>query len=265
MKICNPTTSSQRHVIIINNKHLNKKPILKSKLTMLNHISPGRNNSGKITSYHKGGGHKKRYRKLNFYRNTNSVGIVTSIEYDPNRNANIASIYDLENNNYFYILSPINLTIGDIIKSGENLVEQTLGYCLPIEEISSGTAIHCLSLQKFGPSKIARSAGTYAYIVDKSLGYCLIILSSGKKISLPFNCYATIGVVSNDLYILSKHGKAGRSRWLGKRPKVRGVAMNPIDHPNGGGEGKKSGKGYSPWGKPKPKKRSKKIKTIYYD
>lgn len=163
MKICNPTTSSQRHVIIINNKHLNKKPILKSKLTMLNHISPGRNNSGKITSYHKGGGHKKRYRKLNFYRNTNSVGIVTSIEYDPNRNANIASIYDLENNNYFYILSPINLTIGDIIKSGENLVEQTLGYCLPIEEISSGTAIHCLSLQKFGPSKIARSAGTFPF------------------------------------------------------------------------------------------------------
>lgn len=152
------------------------------------------------------------------------------------------------------------MIIGDIVKSGENLIEQTLGYSLPIKEISSGVAIHCLSMQQFGPSKIARSAGTYAYIADKSSKYCQIVLNSGKKIFLPLNCYATIGIVSNDLYILSKKGKAGRSRWLGKRPTVRGVAMNPIDHPNGGGEGKKSGKGYSPWGKPKSKKYCKKKK-----
>jgi large subunit ribosomal protein L2 len=253
MEILNPTTSSQRHVIRINNKNLNKKPILKFKLTGLKRSS-GRNNSGKITSYHKGGGHKKRYRKLDFYRIQNSIGITTSIEYDPNRSANIASIYDLDKENYFYILAPIDLIVGDVVKSGEKLIEQRLGYSMPMEEIPVGSAIHNIALKKYGPAKITRSAGAYSYILDKSSGYCSIQLSSGKKCYVPLSCYATLGIVSNDLHFLSKLGKAGRSRWLNKRPTVRGVAMNPIDHPNGGGEGKKSGKGYTPWGKPKTKK-----------
>jgi large subunit ribosomal protein L2 len=253
MEILNPTTSSQRHVIKINNKNLKKKPILKHKLSGIK-CSSGRNNSGKITSYHKGGGHKKKYRKIDFYRVQNSVGITTSIEYDPNRSANIASVYDLEKEIYSYILAPIDLTIGDIVKSGEKLMEQRLGYSMPMEEISVRSAIHNISLKKGGPAKITRSAGTYSFILEKNSGYCSIQLSSGKKIYIPSTCYASLGVVSNDLHILSKLGKAGRTRWLNKRPTVRGVAMNPVDHPNGGGEGKKSGKGYSPWGKPKTKK-----------
>jgi large subunit ribosomal protein L2 len=253
MEILNPTTPSQRHVIKINNNSLNKKPILKFKLSGLKRSS-GRNNVGKITSYHKGGGHKRKYRQLDFYRVQNSIGIITSIEYDPNRSANIASVYDLDKESYYYILAPIDLIIGDVIKSGEKLIEQRLGYSMPMEEIPVGSAIHNISLKRGGPAKITRSAGTFSFILDKTAGYCSIQLSSGKKTNVPLSCYATLGIVSNDLHFLSERGKAGRSRWLNKRPTVRGVAMNPIDHPNGGGEGKKSGKGYSPWGKPKTKK-----------
>jgi large subunit ribosomal protein L2 len=252
MEILNPTTPSQRHVIKINNKNLNKKPILKFKLSGLKRSS-GRNNIGKITSYHKGGGHKRKYRQLDFCRIQNSIGIITSIEYDPNRSANIASVYDLDKESYYYILAPIDLILGDVIKSGEKLIEQRLGYSMPMEEIPVGSAIHNISLKKGGPAKITRSAGTFSFILDKASGYCSIQLSSGKKTRVALNCYATLGIVSNDLHFLSERGKAGRSRWLNKRPTVRGVAMNPIDHPNGGGEGKKSGKGYSPWGKPKTK------------
>lgn len=235
---------------MVNSKKLHKIPILKSKLAQLKR-SAGKNHSGKITSYHKGGGHKRRYRKINFFRNKACIGLITTIEYDPNRSANIASVYDIEKENYFYILAPLGLIIGDIVKSGEKLLEQRLGYSTPLEEISVGSTIHNIALQKSGYSKITRSAGSYSLVLDKSLGHCLVQLNSGKKINVPSNCYATLGVVSNDLHILSTLDKAGRSRWCNKRPHVRGVAMNPIDHPNGGGEGKKSGKGYSPWGKQK--------------
>jgi large subunit ribosomal protein L2 len=251
IQFLNPTTPSQRHVIKINNRYLNKKPIIKSKLIGLKNSS-GRNNSGKITVNHKGGRHKKKYRKINFYRNNESTGIITSIEYDPNRNANIASVYEFEKETYFYIISPIDLIIGDIVKSGKDLIELKLGYSVPLEKISEKLAIHNISLKKHEPAKITRSAGTYAFILEKISDYCLIQLSSGKRILIPSNCNATLGIVSNDLHFLSELGKAGRARWLNKRPTVRGVAMNPIDHPNGGGEGKKSGKGYiTPWGKPK--------------
>jgi len=254
MEILKPTTPSQRHVIKINDKNLNKKPILKFKLKGLKRSS-GRNNSGRITSYHKGGGHKKRYRKINFYRSVNSTGLITSIEYDPNRSANIASVYDLDKETYYYILAPIDLVVGDVVKSGENLLEHRLGYSMPMQEIPAGLAMHNVAVHRYGPSKITRSAGTYSFILDKASGYCSIQLSSGKKIRLPSDSYATLGIVSNDSHMLSTLGKAGRARWLNKRPTVRGVAMNPVDHPNGGGEGKKSGKGYSPWGKPKTKKK----------
>jgi len=244
---------------VVNNKNLHKNAILKSKLTQLKRLA-GRNHSGKITSYHKGGGHKRRYREINFFRNTNSIGLITTIEYDPNRSANIASVYNIEKENNFYILAPLGLTVGDIVKSGEKLIEQRLGYSSPLEEIAIGSVIHNISLQKSGPAKLVRSAGNYAIILDKSLGRCLIQLNSGKKISISTNCYATLGIVSNDLHILSTLNKAGKSRWCNKRPHVRGVAMNPIDHPNGGGEGKKSGRGYSPWGKPKKRKKHEPVK-----
>lgn len=230
----------------------NKKLILKSKLIPLKR-SLGKNHSGKITSFHKGGGHKKRYRKIDFYRNKNSIGIVTNIEYDPNRSANIASIYDIKEENYFYIIAPLGLVIGDVVKSGEKLLEQRLGYSMPLYEIPVGSIIHNIALQKLDLSKLTRSAGSYSLLIDKSFEFCLVQLNSGKKIYVKSNCYATLGMVSNELHILSKLNKAGQSRWCNKRPRVRGVAMNPIDHPNGGGEGKKSGKGYTPWGKMKKK------------
>lgn len=271
IKTLKPTTSSQRHVIKINNKYLNKKPILKLNIKGLK-ISSGRNNSGKITSRHKGGGHKKKYRKIDFCRKqyNNTTGIVMSIEYDPNRNAHIASVYEIKKKIYFYILAPLGLSVGDIIKNiiknnkkllekkeNEKTKELKLGYFSSLEKISEKLAIHNITLRANQPAKITRSAGTFSYILDKFLNYCLIELSSGKQVLVPLKCYATIGIVSNEFYILSEIGKAGRARWLNKRPFVRGTAMNPVDHPNGGGEGKKSGKGYiTPWGKQKKTKKS---------
>jgi large subunit ribosomal protein L2 len=240
-------TSSQRHLIQLNTKHLTKKPILKNKLKGLKNSS-GRNNSGKITVFHKGGGHKKRYRSINFKRINECTGITISIEYDPNRNSNIAAIYDLVKKKFFYMIAPKNLKIGDIVKSGSN-VEVKLGNSLPIAEIPVGSLIHNISSKIAGPANISRAAGTFSQLKEKSINYAKIQLSSGKQKLISPQCYATIGIVSNELSFLSKLGKAGRSRWLNKRPTVRGVAMNPIDHPHGGGEGKKSGKGKTPWGK----------------
>lgn len=247
-KIKKPTTSAQRHLIQLKRIDLtNKKPLLKSHTHGLKN-SNGRNNSGKITIRHKGGGHKKKYRIINFNRTNEVTGIVCSIEYDPNRNSNIASIYNLTNNKFFYIISPKNLKIGDIIKSGLN-VEPKLGYSLPISEIPVGSLIHCVTPKISKISQISRSAGTFCYLKEKTLNYAKIELSSGEQRLISPNCYATIGIVSNDLSFLTQIGKAGRSRWLNCRPTTRGVAMNPVDHPHGGGEGKKSGKGKTPWGK----------------
>lgn len=253
-----PVTSSLRNLITLKNNNLLKKPLVKYKLKGLKN-SNGRNNSGKITVRHKGGGHKKRYRIINFKRNTNSTGIICSIEYDPNRNTFISSVYDLTLNNFFYILSPNGLNVGEVVKSGNN-IEPFLGYSLPLSEISAGSVIHNVALKKNKISKLARSAGTFATVEKKTSKNAIVKLSSGKKQIISLNCYATIGVVSNDLFFLTKMGKAGKARWLNIRPSVRGVAMNPIDHPHGGGEGKKSGKGKTPWGKNVKKGLKKKFK-----
>lgn len=247
-KIKNPTTAAQRHLIQLNlNKFTTKKPLIKKNtIGLIN--SSGRNNSGKITIRHKGNGHKKTYRIINFKRTDEVTGIVCSIEYDPNRNSNIASIYNLDLNSFFYMLAPKNLKLGDIVKSGIN-IEPKLGYSLPISEISVGSLIHCVAPNPTKYSTISRAAGTFSYLKEKTLDYAKIELSSGEQRILPSKCFATIGIVSNELSFLTKIGKAGRSRWLNCRPSVRGVAMNPIDHPHGGGEGKKSGKGKTPWGK----------------
>jgi len=243
-----PTTPSQRHLIRINYVYLRKTPLLKSEVKGLKNSS-GRNNTGRITSFHKGGGHKQNYRKIDFTRKKNTVGIVTSIEYDPNRTANIASVYDFSLKKYSYIISPKNLEVGNIIKSGLN-AEISLGHSLPISKIPEGCFIYNVSYKKNGLSKISRAAGTFTNLLEKNSTDCRIILPSGEQRKISIDCYASIGIVSNELHSSISINKAGRSRWLNKRPTVRGVAMNPIDHPHGGGEGRKSGKDVTPWGKP---------------
>lgn len=237
-------------------KVLLSQPLLKKKIKGLNKKA-GRNNSGKITVRHIGSGLKRKYRKIEFNRTKISTGITCSIEHDPNRKAFIAAIYDFFTCNYFYILSPKNLKIGDIIESGLT-IEPKLGHSLPINKIPIGSYIHNLTLKNSKLAKITRAAGTFSRLKEKTLKYALIELSSKKYQILFSNSFATIGSISNELYFLTRLKKAGESRWLNIRPSVRGTAMNPIDHPNGGGEGKKSGKKKSFWGTKKLLKRKKK-------
>ena len=257
LKFLKPTTSSQRHVTRLNNKNLNKKPLLKTKVKGLKNSS-GRNNSGQITVFHKGGGRKRKYRKINFNRTFESTGIICSIEYDPNRSANIASVFDFIEKKFFYITAPINLTIGNIVKSGIKAGFSN-GNSLPLSEISVGNLVHNVSTKLFNPAQISRAAGTFSKLEEKTLKHAKLKLPSGKHILIPLSSYATIGVVSNEFSFLTQNGKAGKSRWLNQRPTVRGVAMNPIDHPHGGGEGKKSGKDVSPWGKANKRKKKSQV------
>lgn len=249
LKKTKPTTSSQRQLVQLNQKSLNlsKKPLLKQKLTGKKNLA-GRNHSGQITIYHKGGGAKKTYRKLNFFQHFNSTKVVCALEHDPNRNAFIAATFDFLNFSFSYILAPKNLKVGDIIKSGLE-IEPSLGSSLPISVIPIGTIVYNLSLKMFDKGKLSRSAGTFSIIKEKTAKYALIELSSGKQKYLSSKCFASIGEVSKELYFFTRLGKAGRSRWLNKRPTVRGVSMNPVDHPHGGGTGKKSGNLKTPWGK----------------
>lgn len=247
MKITTKLLIPQKHLIQLNTVKLKKKPLIKQKIKGLIKLA-GRNNSGKITIRHKGGGHKRRYRKIDFTRMRNSTGIVCSVEYDPNRNANVASIYDFRRKVFFYILAPKKLNIGDIVESGDN-IEPKLGNALPISEIPVGSYIHNISPKISKQAQISRAAGTFSKLKEKTLEYAIIELSSGEQRFISLKCYATIGIVSNEFAFLIKKRKAGQSRWVNKRPTVRGVAMNPVDHPHGGGEGKKSGKNKTPWGK----------------
>lgn len=256
-----PTTSSRRQLVKLNQKSLNlsKKPLLKQKLKGKKN-STGRNHSGKITVFHKGGGAKRRYREVNFSRTFNSTGIVCTLEHDPNRNAYIAAIFDFLNFDFFYILAPKNLKIGDIVKSGLE-IEPSLGSSLPISGIPIGTPIHNISPKVFEKGKISRAAGTFSIIKEKTDRHALIELSSGEQRYISSKCFASVGEVSKELHFLTRLGKAGQSRWLNKRPTVRGVAMNPVDHPHGGGEGKKSGNSRTPWGKPNFRGKTSKSKN----
>lgn len=242
-------TPSSRNTILLNTQ-VNKRPLLKSEIIGLTKTA-GRNNSGKIASRRKGGGHKRKFRKINFVRSSSYTGIIFSLEYDPNRSANIASVFDYKNKNYFYILAPKNLKIGDIVKSGVD-AEVKNGHTLPLSKIPVGSLIHNISPKSNTKAQISRSAGTFSQLVEKTAKTAKIRVSSGEYRKLSIDCLATIGRVSNEDILLTTLGKAGRSRWLNKRPKVRGVAMNPVDHPHGGGEGKTSGgrSSVSPWGKP---------------
>jgi large subunit ribosomal protein L2 len=216
-----------------------------------NHRNKGRNNRGIITIRHRGGGHKKLYRLIDFKRKKSSIeGIVASIEYDPNRNARIALINYLDGQK-MYILHPKNLNVGDSIFSGSGS-PLNIGNALPIEEIPLGTSIHNIELIPNRGGQIVRSAGTSAKILAKEGNYVTLRLPSKEIRLIRKECFATIGEVSNNDAFLVQSGKAGRTRWLGKRPTVRGSVMNPCDHPHGGGEGRtpigRTGP-LTPWGK----------------
>ena len=246
-----PTTPSQRHLTRLNRSHLTKKPTIKTKL-LGQKTGSGRNHSGKITIRRRGGGHKKRYRKINFLRNYKSIGIIVHIEYDPYRTANIAAVFDFAKHKFFYILAPKNLTVGSIIESGFE-AELYTGNSLPLFKIPEGSFIHNIPLNSKKTAQLTRAAGSFSIIKEKTRKHAKIQISSKKEKLIPIESYATLGILSNEDHFLTQRGKAGQSRWLNKRPKVRGVAMNPVDHPHGGGEGKKSGKNFSPWGKPNKK------------
>ena len=245
-----PVNASQRHLILVNKFFLKKVPLIKSKIVgILN--SSGRNNQGKITVRHKGGGAQHKYRFINFKINLITTGIITSLEYDPHRTAFIASVYDFLNRRYFFMLAPKNLNIGDVVKSGFS-AEVKIGHSLTLLKIPIGGFIHNISLRENRKAQFTRSAGTTAQLIEKTSKYCRVVLSSGIHKFIQPTCYATIGTVSNEFSFLKKINKAGRNRWLNRRPTVRGVAMNPVDHPHGGGEGKSSGgrSSVTPWGKP---------------
>nr|YP_009393561.1 ribosomal protein L2 [Bostrychia simpliciuscula]ARW62123.1 ribosomal protein L2 [Bostrychia simpliciuscula] len=228
---------------------LNKpqKRLLKTK-----HSCKGRNNRGIITARHRGGGHKKRYRIIDFKRNkTNIVGKIATIEYDPNRNARIALVH-YKDGEKKYILHPRSLKIGHEIISGEN-VPIEVGNSLPLESIPLGTAVHNIELKPNKGGQIVRAAGTYAQIVAKEGSFITLKLPSSEVRNINKKCHATVGQIGNIDASNITIGKAGRNRWLNKRPHVRGVAMNPVDHPHGGGEGKSpigKSRPVTPWGKP---------------
>ena len=262
-KITKPVTPSLRHSKLLKKPLLNKKVLSKSKIKKQKKLS-GKNNQGSIVLYCRGGGHRQRHREIDFCRKDLS-GIVTSLEYDPKRTAYIASIYSFDTNCYTYIIAPNNLVIGDIIQSGAT-ADPKLGNLLALNDLPLGTYIHNISLTKNSGGQLIRSAGCFAQLIQKYETHARVKLNSGEDKYISLNCHAVIGVVSNLNHNLVSIGKAGRNRWLNKRPKVRGVAMNPVDHPNGGGEGKTSGRknSISPWGKPsKGTKSRKKIKKSF--
>lgn len=220
-------------------------------LTVGKKSKAGRGAGGRISVRRRGGGHKRKYRIIDFKRNKiNIPGKVASIEYDPNRSARIALI-NYADGEKRYILAPNKLEVGDTIENGQN-AKISIGNTLPLKNIPLGTIIHNVELRKGKGGQMVRSAGTYAQISSREGKYVAIKLPSGEQRLVFGECFATIGQVSNIDHEQITIGKAGRNRWLGKRPKVRGVAMNPVDHPHGGGEGRTSGGRHpvTPWGKP---------------
>jgi large subunit ribosomal protein L2 len=218
----------------------------------------GRNNHGRKTARHKGGGHKQRYRLVDFRRTKDGVPAkVATIEYDPNRNSRILLLHYLDGEKS-YILAPKNVAVGDLLQSGQGS-EIRPGNALPLRYIPVGTVVHNVELRPGGGGKMARSAGSSVQLVAKEGDYATLRLPSTEMRRVPIDCRATVGEVGNSEAELVKIGKAGRNRWKGVRPQTRGVAMNPVDHPHGGGEGKTSGGRHpvSPWGQPEGRTRDK--------
>ncbi len=245
-----PTTSATRYKSVLVFDGLSKEGPRKALLDNVNY-SAGRNNAGRISVRRKGGRNKRKYRVIDFKRNKLEVpGTVAAIEYDPNRTANIALI-KYADGEYRYILCPDALKVGDSVISGEK-ADIRAGNSLPLKNIPAGTQVHNIELQPKRGGQMARSAGAFASIAGRDGSYILIKLPSGELRKVHESCRATVGVMGNRDHSLVSIGKAGRKRWMGVRPHVRGVVMNPVDHPHGGGEGKTSGGRHpvSPWGQP---------------
>ncbi len=245
-----PTSASRRHVVQVVNPDLHKgaphAPLLDKKSK-----SGGRNNGGRITVRHIGGGHKQHYRIIDFKRNKDGIpGKVERLEYDPNRSANIALVLYADGERR-YIIAPKGMKSGDAVQSGSDAPIKA-GNALPMRNIPVGTTVHNIEMKPGKGAQVARSAGAYAQILARDGAYVTLRLRSGEMRKVPADCRATIGEVGNAEHMLRSLGKAGASRWRGIRPTVRGVAMNPVDHPHGGGEGRTSGGRHpvSPWGKP---------------
>ncbi|MGO3652636.1 50S ribosomal protein L2 [Vagococcus sp.] len=259
-----PTTNGRRNMTSLDFAEITTATPEKTLLRPLSK-NAGRNNQGKITVRHQAGGHKRQYRLIDFKRNKdNVVAIVKTIEYDPNRTANIALLHYTDGVKA-YILAPKGLTVGTQITSGED-ADIKIGNALPLNKIPVGTVIHNIELKPGKGGQLNRSAGTSAQVLGKEGKYVLVRLNSGEVRMILGSCRATIGTVGNEQHELVNIGKAGRNRWLGKRPTVRGSVMNPNDHPHGGGEGKAPighPSPMSPWGKPTLgyKTRSKKAKS----
>jgi len=250
IKTYNPTTPAMRFRTTLDNKELSTDRPLK-RLTRSKQRISGRNNKGRLTIRHRGGGHKKLYRIIDFKRDKREIPAkVVQLEYDPNRSARIALLAYADGEKR-YILAPDGLAAGTSVVAGEN-ADILIGNALPLKNIPLGTMIHNIEMKKGRGGQMARSAGTAAQLLAKEAGYAQIKMPSGETRMVHLECYATIGQVGNLNFENVSIGKAGRTRWLGKRPTVRGVAMNPIDHPHGGGEGKTSGgrNPVSPWGLP---------------
>jgi len=263
VKTVKPTTPGQRQKSVSTFEEITKSKPEKSLVRPLKK-SGGRNNKGRITSRRRGGGHKRQYRIIDFKRNKFDIPAnVAAIEYDPNRSARIALLHYTDGEKR-YILSPYGIKVGDQVISSQKKAPLKIGNCLPLSKIPSGLFVHNVELVPGKGAQMVRSAGAGAQVLAKDAGMVTLKLPSGEVRMVDEKCMVTIGEVGNKSHETVKIGKAGRSRWLGRRPKVRGVAMNPVDHPMGGGEGKSSGGRHptTPWGKPtKGYKTRKKNKT----
>lgn len=257
LKTFKPTTPSQRQLVLVDRSHLWKGKPVKPLTEGLNKTG-GRNNTGRVSIWHRGGGHKRTYRLVDFKRTKRGVAAtVERLEYDPNRTAFIALIkYD--DGELSYILAPQRLAPGDKVIADEK-VDVKPGNAMPLASIPIGTIVHNVEMKQGKGGQIARAAGAYVQLVGRDSGYAILRLNSGETRMVPAACMATVGAVSNPDNSNVSLSKAGRSRWMGRKPVVRGVAMNPIDHPHGGGEGRTSGGRHpvTPWGKSTKGKRTR--------
>jgi large subunit ribosomal protein L2 len=258
LKQYNPVTPGTRQLVLVDRSDLYKGKPVKT-LTEGKHSQGGRNNLGRVTVRFRGGGHKKSYRIVDFKRREKlgMPAVVERLEYDPNRSAFIALV-KYQDGTLSYILAPQRLAVGDSVVAGET-ADIKPGNAMPVASIPVGTIVHNVEMKIGKGGQIARSAGTYAQIVGRDQGYVILRLNSGEQRLVPGQCFATIGAVSNPDHMNISLGKAGRTRWLGFRPHNRGVTMNPVDHPHGGGEGRTSGGRHpvTPWGKPTKGKKTR--------
>ncbi len=262
LKSYNPTSPSQRQLVIVERSGLHKGKPVKS-LTEGLSSKGGRNNLGRITARYQGGGHKRTYRMVDFKRRKFGVeGTVERLEYDPNRSAFIALV-TYADGEQAYILAPQRLAAGDKVLASETAIDVKPGNTMPLQSMPVGTIVHNVEMKPAKGGQMARSAGTYAQLVGRDQGMAILRLSSGEQRLVSGLCLATVGAVSNPDHSNINDGKAGRTRWRGKRPHVRGVVMNPVDHPHGGGEGRTSGGRHpvTPWGKPTKGKRTRSNKA----